>query len=176
MEFSGTARLTAQRLTLEHRPEYFRLLQDPAVMATMSPDGRPLSAELATEWLGYSVAHWEKHGFGYWILKLKESGEFVGRGGLRTTTIDGTDDVELAYAILPEFWNRGLTTEFAKGALAAAFKQLHVPHVLCYTLASNRASQRVMEKCGFRYEKEVEHANQPHVFYRITAAEFATIR
>ncbi len=173
VEFRSTVRLTAERLTIEHRPEYIRLLTDPRVMKTMSPNGLPLSEELATEWLGYSVNHWEKHGFGYWLLRLRENGNFVGRGGLRTTTIDGADDIELAYALLPKFWNQGLTTEFAKAALVVAFEQLDVPHVLGYTLATNRASQRVMEKCGFRYEKEVEHANLPHVFYRITSADFA---
>lgn len=43
---------------------------------------------------------------------------------------------------------------------------------ICYTLTTNRASQRVMEKLGFRFEKEMIHAGLPHVFYRMTAADF----
>jgi RimJ/RimL family protein N-acetyltransferase len=102
VEFPGTERLTAERLTLAHLPEYRRLLQDPLVTATLTPDGAPLSDETAAEWLGHSVAHWERHGFGYWLLRTKSNGAFVGRAGLRTTSIaDQEDDVELGYALLP---------------------------------------------------------------------------
>jgi RimJ/RimL family protein N-acetyltransferase len=54
-----------------------------------------------------------------------------------------------------------------------AFEQLRVPHVLCYTLETNHASQRVMEKVGFQFEKQIMHAGLPHVLYRITADEYA---
>jgi RimJ/RimL family protein N-acetyltransferase len=30
-----------------------------------------------------------------------------------------------------------------------------------------------MEKCGFRFERDITHAGRPHVLYRITAEEFA---
>ncbi len=42
--------------------------------------------------------------------------------------------------------------------------------VVCFTLTTNRASQRVMEKAGFEYERDIVHAGLPHVFYRITAS------
>ena len=63
------------------------------------------------------------------------------------------------------------------GDLAEQRKQLlgllHVlqrPDLVCFTLTTNHASQRVMEKVGFRYECNVLHAGLPHVFYRLTAS------
>ena len=41
--------------------------------------------------------------------------------------------------------------------------------VVCFTLTTNRASQRVMEKAGFEYARDIVHAGLPHVFYRLTA-------
>ena len=38
--------------------------------------------------------------------------------------------------------------------------------IVCFTLPTNRASQRVMEKVGFVYERDITHANLPHVLYR----------
>ncbi len=35
------------------------------------------------------------------------------------------------------------------------------------TLVDNHPSRRVMEKLGFVYERDVEHANLPHGFYRL---------
>ena len=49
LDFLETGRLQAERLTPDHLPDYLSLLRNPHVMQTMSPDGRPLSAEVATE-------------------------------------------------------------------------------------------------------------------------------
>jgi RimJ/RimL family protein N-acetyltransferase len=86
--------------------------------------------------------------------------------------VGGNDEVELAYALVAEYWNRGLATEMARGILRVAFEQLHMTDVVCFTLTTNRASQRVMEKAGFEYERDVVHAGLPHVLYRITASEW----
>jgi ribosomal-protein-alanine N-acetyltransferase len=42
--------------------------------------------------------------------------------------------------------------------------------VVCFTLRTNRPSQRVMKKAGFEYERDVVHAGLPHVLYRMTAS------
>ena len=51
-----------------------------------------------------------------------------------------------------------------------AFERLGMEELVCFTLTINRASQRVMEKAGFEYERDVVHAGQPHVLYRLTAS------
>ncbi len=87
------------------------------------------------------------------------------------THVGGNDEVELAYALMAEYWGRGLATEMAQEIVAVAFERLHLTEVVCFTLTTNRASQRVMEKAGFEYERGVVHAGSPHVLYRITASE-----
>ena len=49
-----------------------------------------------------------------------------------------------------------------------AFDVLGLPDLVTYTLPGNLASRRVMEKLGFTYEREVVHADLPHVLYRLT--------
>jgi RimJ/RimL family protein N-acetyltransferase len=78
--------------------------------------------------------------------------------------------VELAYALAAEYWNRGLATEMARAILNLAFERLGLTNVVCFTLPTNRASRRVMEKVGFDYEREVTHVGSSHVLYRITPA------
>jgi [ribosomal protein S5]-alanine N-acetyltransferase len=39
---------------------------------------------------------------------------------------------------------------------------------VAFTLATNQASRRVMEKVGGQFESDIVHAGLPHVLYRIT--------
>ncbi len=50
--------------------------------------------------------------------------------------------------------------------MAIAEAPLGVREVISLTLHDNRASRRVMEKLGLRYERDVTHAGLPHVLYR----------
>jgi len=143
--------------------------QDSRVMATLKgirPDHE------TRQFLHRELEHWERHDFGLWVFRDKADGEFVGRGGLRNTHVGGNDEVELAYALMPEFWGKGLATEMAQASLKVGFEQLGLVDVVCFTMTTNRASQRVMEKVGFKYERDIIHADLPHVFYRITADEW----
>jgi ribosomal-protein-alanine N-acetyltransferase len=104
------------------------------------------------------------------MARDRESGRFVGRGGLHHVEIDDRDEIEVGYCFLAEFWGRGLATELACASVHAAFTVLHLPEIVCFTLPTNLASQRVMQKAGFRYEREGAYKDLPHVFYRLTEA------
>ena len=41
--------------------------------------------------------------------------------------------------------------------------------IVSFALPTNRASRRVMEKVGFKYERDILHLNLPHVLYRLVA-------
>jgi ribosomal-protein-alanine N-acetyltransferase len=118
------------------------------------------------------LRNWTEDGFGLWIMRDRESGAFIGRGGLRRLTLEGKPEVEVGYALLPEFWGRGLATELAKESVRAAFEELQLPDLVCFTLPTNLASRRVMEKAGFRHERDGAYAELPHRFYRLTAAQW----
>jgi ribosomal-protein-alanine N-acetyltransferase len=166
-----TDRLIAERLSSEHLDELYRMHRDPRVMATLGPPGAPdgiLSEEETRQFLRRHLDHWERYGYGLWAFRDRTNGRFVGRAGLYNTRVGGNDEVELAYALVAEHWGRGLAREI----LAVAFERLGMEELVCFTLTTNRASRRVMEKVGFEYEQDVVHAGQPHVLYRITASEW----
>ena len=162
-----TDRLILERLRPAHRDDLGRLHRDARVMATL---GGARSEEETTRILAECAAHWQQHGFGLWAVRERASGQFAGRGGLKHTFIGGRDEVEVAYALLPQYWGHGLATELARASVRVGFEVLQRPDLVCFTLTTNRASQRVMEKAGFRYERNVIHAGLPHVFYRLTAS------
>lgn len=173
LEHVTTERLIGRRLAQSDLAGLLLLHGDPRVMRTLSRDGAPLSYEQTLQWLESNMEHWERYGFGTWLFRDKTNGAFVGRGGLRHTQAGGTDEIELGYAISSGCWGQGFATEIARAALRVGFVQLRLPELVCFTLTHNRASQCVMEKAGFRYERPITHAGLPHVFYRLTAEQWA---
>jgi RimJ/RimL family protein N-acetyltransferase len=100
------------------------------------------------------------------LLRDRETGEMVGRGGLQYTFTAGLNDVEAGWAIVPERWGQGLATELAHACVEVGFGQLDLFEIIAFTQPTNLASRRVMEKAGFEYDRDILHAGLPHVLYR----------
>jgi ribosomal-protein-alanine N-acetyltransferase len=166
-----TDRLIAERLHVEDLDELCRMHHDPRVMATL---GGLRSDDQTQQFLRENLRHWDRHGYGLWMFRVKADGRFVGRGGLRHVHVGGNDEVELAYALMASFWGSGLATEMAGAILTVAFEHLGLADVVAFTLTTNQASRRVMEKVGCQFEREIVHAGLPHVLYRIKREEYVT--
>jgi ribosomal-protein-alanine N-acetyltransferase len=162
-----TERLSAERLTEAHLGELSRMHRDPGVMATL---GGLRSEAQTRRFLHDNLDHWERHGYGLFVFRERASGAFVGRGGLRHVAVGGGPEVELAYAVIAEYWRRGLASEMAATLARFAFGVLGLADIVGFTLTTNEASRRVMEKLGFRFERAIVHAGLPHVLYRRRAA------
>ena len=161
-----TARLVCERLRRDHERDLFALLRDPRVaqMTWPRPEG-PTAAEVSIN-LAAKLDHWERYGFGMWLLRDRATGATVGRGGLQWTHATGSDEVEVGWAIVPELWGRGLATEMALLAVDVGLGDLGLGSIIAFTLPHNVASRRVMEKAGFAYERDIEYVDLPHVVYR----------
>jgi ribosomal-protein-alanine N-acetyltransferase len=141
-----------------------RLHQNAAVTATL---GGMLSDAQVDQRLNDHLAHFDRHGYGLWIFHLTANGRFVGRGGLRNVFVGGHDEVEVGYALMPEFWNQDLATEIAQASVDIGFMQCALQELVAFTLPTNLASRRVMEKAGFRFERDIVYKDLPHVLYRL---------
>ncbi|MBY6204019.1 GNAT family N-acetyltransferase [Halomonas denitrificans] len=171
--------MAATPLGAEHLADIDRLHSDPQVMAFLSADGRPLPESVSRSSIDDAVAHWQQHGFGFWAFHDRQSGRFLGRGGLKTYVLDGLDGkahTGLAYAIRSSEWGRGFATEMASGILSLAFGPLAQATVGSWTLPSNRASQRVMEKLGFRYRRDFDFAGLTHRYYDLDRDHFRAVK
>ena len=164
-----TERLALCRPRAADLDDLVRYNQNERVMATL---GGVRSRDATREYLDRQLDHWERYGFGWWIVREARTGTFAGRGGLRHSTLDGCDEVEVGYGFLPEFWGQGLATELARASVRVAFVELQLVDLVAFTLPSNRASRSVMEKVGFRFERELMYADVLHVLYRLTAASW----
>jgi len=76
----------------------------------------------------------------------------------------GTDDLEIrkydfGYALLPEYWGKGVMSEALKCGVDYMFNSLNASIVFGECVEDNIGSARVMEKAGLILTKEWEEAN-----------------
>jgi [ribosomal protein S5]-alanine N-acetyltransferase len=166
-----TPRLLLTRICPADLDDLVCMYRDPQVMATL---GGVRSPAWTAQYLEQQMAHWQQHGFGFWAARDLHTGRFAGRGGLRHATLEGQIEVEVGYGLVREFWGKGLATELAVESVRVGFTELQRPDLVCFTLPTNGASRRVMEKAGFRYERDIVYADLPHVLCRLSASTWKT--
>ena len=96
------------------------------------------------------IDSFDRHGFGFWGVRERGGEELIGFCGLRY--VEPGADVEILYGIDPPLWGRGYATEAARALLAWAFRETGLTRILAGADAPNRASFRVLEKLGMRYD------------------------
>ena len=84
-------------------------------------------------------------------VTLRDGGKLI--GGCRITAdIRGNRQASIGYILNRDFWGKGYATESVQALLAFGFGTLAMHRIMATTHPLNKASGRVLEKCGFRYE------------------------
>src|SRR5436309_1382021 len=113
---ASTRVLETDRLLLRHLS-----LDDLEALAAIQADAEvmryftwgPLPVEVVRYDLERCIARQREHGFSLWAAIDRADGRFIGRCGLLTQSLQGRDEVEIAYMIDRSYWGRGLATEAA---------------------------------------------------------------
>jgi RimJ/RimL family protein N-acetyltransferase len=147
-------------------PGLMRVLGTPEVARWLLPAGRtqPNSEAECAARARAGAAHWRAHGFGPWIVG--ERGRTVACGGLGLRLLDGSAVLELAWAVFPDAWGRGIATAIGLEALTLAAAS-GAREAFALSRVDNLASRRVMDKLGMASLRELQHAGLPHVLYRV---------
>lgn len=165
-----TARLRLRMFRPEDLDSLAALFADPDVMRYVA-DGKPADRETAEKAIDSMLAHWERHRFGRWAVEDKETGEFVGYGGLRSLL--GTP--EAVYHFAKAHWGKGFATEVGRASLHFGFDDRGFERIVAIAKPANNASIHVLQKLGMRFEMQTSYYGIEVVQYAITAAEFSAI-
>lgn len=71
-----------------------------------------------------------------------------------------------------KFWKTGLGFECAQAWLKYGFETAGLERIIAVAVPENTGSRRIMEKCGMKYERNVEHYGMDVVLYSISKADF----
>jgi ribosomal-protein-alanine N-acetyltransferase len=168
-----TDRLLLRPFRPEDEEELFRLWNDPQVRRYLWDD-QPVAQEVVREQIALSQQGFREQGFGLLALFLADQPErLIGFCGLRR--IDGGEDVEVLYGLLPGYWKRGLATEAAQAVLRFGFERLGLAEILAGADFDNAASVRCMQRLGMSDagERRVGPQQLPARYYRLARRDFA---
>ena len=160
-----TKRLTLRLLSLSDQDAMVdTIMSDMDVMYWLpysdqvsTPEGQ---REVALGYITDFIKPWDEHRFGVWAVcvgdtELGTPGDFIGYCGFLPEQIEDAGP-EVAYAIGKSMWGKGVVTEALTACFDWIFTRPEVFHVHAVTDKENTASQRVMEKIGMKYLKDVD--------------------
>ena len=166
-----TERLSLRRLTPDDAPFMLELVTDPSWIEFIGDRGLKTVEDARAYIVDRYVAGYERHGFGFYRVALRDSDEPLGICGLiRRETLD---DVDLGFAFLPRHVGRGYATEAAAASLEHGWRDLGLRRVVAITLPANLRSIRVLEKVGLRFERMIRMAGDEEelALYAVERAE-----
>ena len=165
--------LDTERLTLRgHTPadlaDCAAMWADPDV--TRHIGGRPSSEEEAWGRVLRYAGLWALLGFGYWVVRERASGRFVGEVGLADFRRDVTPPLgsapEVGWVLAPWAHGQGFATEAVRAALAWHDAREPGPaRTVCLIDPENAASVRVARKCGFREAAGASYRGRPTLVF-----------
>ena len=140
---------------------------------------QPMTASESDQFIDGIEEHFDRNGFGFWAVELRDSGDFLGFVGLAAPSFPAhfTPCVEIGWRLAAAFWNQGYATEGAQAALTFGFDVLNLHEVVAFTADRNAPSRRVMEKLDMTHDPadDFDHPVLPpghrlrrHVLYRIS--------
>jgi RimJ/RimL family protein N-acetyltransferase len=153
MRVLETERLTMRRLEAGDAAFILRLVNEPSWLRYIGDKG-VRTLEDARQYIHDGPGDmYRRHGFGLWLVKRKSDGEPIGLCGLLKR--DALEDVDIGFALLPEFWRQGFAIEAASATVQYARRQLGLKRLAAITSMENAASRSLLEKLGFGFERVV---------------------
>jgi RimJ/RimL family protein N-acetyltransferase len=129
------------------------LLNEPSWLQFIGDRGVRTLDDARAYILNGPVAMYARRGFGLYIVELKDSRRSIGVCGLIKR--DYLDDIDLGYALLPQYWSQGYAYEAASAALAYGLGTLGLKRIVAIIDSDNHRSARLLDKLGLRYERMV---------------------
>lgn len=102
---------------------------------------------------------YRESGFGFYLVEVRETGKKAGMCGL--VKREGLEYIDLGFALLPQYENKGYAFESSLGVIQYAKNILNIDKLAAITLPSNLPSIKLLEKLGMKFEKRINIPGDP---------------
>lgn len=150
MSVIETHRLSLREISIGDAEFIFALMNEPAYHEFIGDRGVRTPENARTYILEKLAPSYAKFGYGLYLVELKGEKTPVGICGF--VKRDALEHPDIGFAFLREHWSRGFASEAARAALDYGFAALAMKTVLGVTMPANRASIRLLERLGLRYQ------------------------
>jgi len=181
-----TERLALRRLDLNDAGFIFDLLNQPSFIRFIGDKGVRNLEDARNYLVSGPLESYRRFGFGLYLLSLRaqslqsphaHSATSSLRADGATSALRGDSpsigicglvkretlrDVDVGFALLPQYAGRGYATESARAVLAYGRETLGLERIVGITAPDNRASIAVLEKIGLRFEASVVLGAEAH--------------
>ena len=147
MNVLETDRLVLRYVTLDDSELALRLLNEPSFLQNIGDRGVRTLEQASNYLLEGPIRSYQIHGHGMYLVALKDSLVPIGLCGLLKR--DQFEDVDIGYALLPEFWSRGYAFESALAVRDYGEQTLGLTRMIALVSPGNAGSIRLLEKLGF---------------------------
>jgi len=165
-----TKRLRLRSIVRDDLDSLATLFADPEVMRFSLG---MLDRDQTREKLDRILESMASRGWDSFIVESLDGDRFVGIVGLAPQTVDGVEEIEMGYRLMPEFWGRGFATEAACACRDYAFKTLGMPRIISIIEPANVGSIRVTENAGLRFERETKKWDRQVRIYSAAAEGYS---
>lgn len=148
-----TERLGLRRFMEEDAPFMLRLLNEPSWIQFIGDRNVHTIAEAEQYLLKGAIESYSSHGFGFYIVLLKDKLNPIGTCGFAKRPY--LDRPDFGFAYLPEYTGQGYAYEMATATLAYGRDVLKLEELCAITTPNNVRSISLLEKVGFHLEKSI---------------------
>jgi RimJ/RimL family protein N-acetyltransferase len=163
-----TRRLLLRGVQTDDFADSLSMWSDPTVARFIG--GKPSTAEEVWSRILRYAGIWSLMGIGYWVVREKDSGRFVGEAGLAdfrrdmTPSLDGRP--EAGWALASWAHGKGFATEAVQAVLSWADAHPALRRTVCMIDPANAASLRVAQKCGYTEFARATYKGSPSILFQ----------
>jgi len=149
-----TERLVLREFSIDDAEFILTLLNTPAWIEYIG-DKNVRTLEDAVNYLENGpIKSYKENGFGLWLTSLKNNNTPIGMCGL--VNRDSLKDIDIGFALLPEYSRLGYAYEIANATINYATHILQINKVVAITDSNNIPSIKLLNKLGLQFEKTLK--------------------
>lgn len=162
-----TARIVFEKVSLDHFDQWLKFFESP-VTSLHWVEEKELPIQACEKWYARQLSRYENNQGGMNALIEKISGKLIGHAGLVLQTVDEKQEWEIAYSLLPEFWNKGFAFEAARKCKEVGFDKQVATSLISIISLTNIPSQKVATKNGMHIDKQTVYRGNEVYIFRVT--------
>lgn len=165
-------RLLFRQLNQSDFKEWLKFCEDSSSLKYIWLTDQDSSEEKCKIWFNRVFNRYENNLGGMNALINKTNNKFIGQCGLLIHTVDGLEELEVGYSIMPEFRGKGYALEAAKKCRDYAFENNLTDSLISIIHVDNKESQRVALKNGMKPDKTTCYNNSRVTIFRINKSDW----
>ena len=150
-------RLKYRKLTKEDIPSWIEFFIKNDRLKYLGMDLQKSKETLAEEWILAQLTRYENQGLGHLAVEIRDSGDFIGMGGILPRELNGNNEYEIAYSLKPKYWGNGYATEIAKTMREFGSKNINTNRLISIIDVENFDSAKVACKNGMNVLFKTEY-------------------